>query len=378
MIVEIRGTNTVNKGAQLMLQAVCVRLGGRYRLSVPPLMTDYAVRSHLGLRQTLADPMVPRMTAVLGNAVPRPVKKGLGLTSDREIGGVLDASGFHFSDQFPAAFPRRSAMAGRSWARRGIPKVVLPQAFGPFEKSATRRWTREALEQADLVFVRDGVSESHVRGLGLRVRTLRSPDFTIGLRPADVAPISAQPFLAIVPNTKMYTSGTLDRAGYVGALAGFHSAAAANGLATVIVVHEATDHDVAAELAGRTGAQIFTDDDPLVLKAVLGQASVAVASRFHAVVGCVSQSVPTLAFGWSHKYRELLADFEVADRLATPETDPLAAINRLLADTAGDSRQKDRLPELLEKVEQMWDQTIEVLDARTAVAPLPARERSVS
>ncbi|WP_193047462.1 polysaccharide pyruvyl transferase family protein [Mycolicibacterium baixiangningiae] len=376
MIVEIRGTNTVNKGAQLMLQAICARLGGRYPLSVPPLMTDYTVRSHLGLRQTLADPMVPRMTAVLGNAVPRPVKKGLGLTSDREIGGVLDASGFHYSDQFPVAFPRRSAMAGRAWARRGIPKVILPQAFGPFEKSATRRWTREALGQAALIFVRDGVSQNHVRGLGLGVRTLRSPDFTIGLRPADVAPISEQPFLAIVPNTKMFTSGSLDRAGYVDALAGFHSAASANGLASVIVVHEATDHDVAGELARRTGAQLFTSGDPLVLKAVLGQASAAVASRFHAVVGCVSQSVPTLAFGWSHKYRELLDDFEVSDRLVTPDSDPFAAINRLLADASGDSRQKDRLPALVEQVEQMWDQTIEVLDA--GAAPPPATERTAS
>jgi colanic acid/amylovoran biosynthesis protein len=69
----------------------------------------------------------------------------------------------------------------------------------------------------------------------------------------------------------------------------------------------------------------------------------------------------------------------VADRLATPDTDPFAAINGLLADSAGDSRQKDRLPALMEKVEQMWDQTIEVLDAGPQpVAPLPARERTAS
>lgn len=362
MIVEIRGTNTVNKGAQLMLQAICARLGGRFELSVPPLMTDYAVRSRLGLRQSLADPMVPRMTAVLGNAVPRPVKKGLGLTSDREVGGVLDASGFHYSDQFPVSFARRHALAGRAWARRGVPKVLLPQAFGPFENAGTRRWTREALEQAALVYVRDGVSEGYVRGLGLGVRTLRSPDFTIGLRPADVAPVSSQQFLAIVPNTKMFTSGRMDRAGYVDALAGFHRAAAGNGLASVIVVHEATDHTVADELAARIGAEVFSSDDPLVLKAVLGQASAAVASRFHAVVGGVSQSVPTLAFGWSHKYRELLDDFGVADRVVTPDSDPLSVIERLLSDDAGNTRQKDRLPELVEKVELMWNQTIEVLE----------------
>ncbi|KUI29560.1 hypothetical protein AU196_04350 [Mycobacterium sp. IS-1742] len=362
MIVDVRGVNTVNKGAQLMLQAICARLGDRFQLSVPPLMTDYAVRSRLGLRQTLADPMVPRMTATLGNVVPRVAKKGLGLTSDREIGGVLDASGFHYSDQFPVSFARRHALAGRSWARRGIPKVLLPQAFGPFEKRATQRWTREALEQASLVFVRDRVSERYVGQLGVATRIVLSPDFTIGLRPKAVEPISAQPFLAIVPNTKMFTTGRLDRPRYVDTLAAFHSAAAANGLASVVVVHEVTDHDVAGEVARRIGAPVFSSDDPLELKAVLGQASAAVASRFHAVVGCVSQSVPTLAFGWSHKYRELLEDFEVGDRVVTPDTDPAAALSGLLSDTAGDTRQKDRLPALVEKVDLMWDQTIEVLN----------------
>jgi hypothetical protein len=71
--------------------------------------------------------------------------------------------------------------------------------------------------------------------------------------------------------------------------------------------------------------------------------------------------VPTLAFGWSHKYRELLADFGVADRLVTPESDPEAAITGLLSDSAGDTRQKERLPELIDRVELMWERTIDAL-----------------
>jgi len=87
-----------------------------------------------------------------------------------------------------------------------------------------------------------------------------------------------------------------------------------------------------------------------------------VASRFHAVVGCLSQSVPTLAFGWSHKYRELLDDFGVAERLVTAESDPHAAITDLLSDSAGNTRQKDRIQELNERVELMWERTIDALD----------------
>jgi hypothetical protein len=361
VIVDIRGTNTRNKGAQLMLQAICSRLGGQFELSLPPAYTDYAVRSKLALRQTLYEPALPRLSSLLSNAVPARVRTDYGLTCDREIGGVLDASGFHYTDQFDVALPRREALAGRAWARRGVPKILMPQAFGPFENPATRRWTREALEQASLVFVRDCVSENYVRQLNLGTTTVRSPDFTIGVTPPTIDPVSDQPFLALVTNTKLFTHGGLDRTGYLDLLAGFSGAAKANGLTSVVVVHEETDHGVARELADRIGAPLFTDADPLVLKAALGQASAAVASRYHAVVGCLSQSVPTLAFGWSHKYRELLHDFGVADRVVTPETDPDAAITGLLSDSAGTTRQKERLQELIDKVELMWDRTIDTL-----------------
>jgi polysaccharide pyruvyl transferase WcaK-like protein len=364
VIVDIRGTNTHNKGAQLMLVAICSRLGDQFELSVPPMITDYAVRSRLGLRQTLYEPVLPRLSSSLGNVVPELLRTRYGFTSDREIGGVLDASGFHYTDQFDVALPRREARVGRTWARRRIPKILLPQAFGPFKNPQTRRWSREALEQASLVFVRDRVSEGYVGQLDISTPVVRSPDFTIGLKPPAIGSVCDQPFLALVPNTKLFTHGGLSRPQYVEMLARFSTGAKANGLTSLVVVHEATDHDVAQELADRIDAPLFSDSDPLVLKAALGQAAAAVASRFHAVVGCVSQCVPTLAFGWSHKYRELLHDFGVAERLVTPESDPEAAIACLLSDTAGDTRQKERLPELVEKVDLMWDRTIEVLTAK--------------
>jgi polysaccharide pyruvyl transferase WcaK-like protein len=363
VIVDIRGTNTRNKGAQLMLEAICLRLGEMFELSLPPGATDYAVRAKHGLRQTLYEAALPRLSSILSDVVPTRVKTDYGLTSSRDIGGVLDSSGFHYTDQFDAALPRREALVGRAWARRGVPKVLLPQAFGPFEHPKTRRWSREALQQASLIFVRDGVSEGHLRRLNITTTIVRSPDFTLGLKPAAIDLVCDHSFLALVPNTKIFTHGRLSRSSYLDQLATFSAAARANGLASLVVVHENTDTDIAQELADRIDAPIFSDPDPLVLKAALGQASAAVASRFHAVVGCLSQGVPTLAFGWSHKYRELLDDFGVTDRLVTPDSDPEAAISRVLSDSAGNARQKDRLPELLEMVESMWDMTVEAFTA---------------
>lgn len=361
MIVDIRGTNTQNKGAQLMLEAIVARLGDHFEFSVSPGTIAPAVRRRLALHQTLRHPLSPKVSSALGALVPQSLRTRHALITDAEVGGVLDASGFHYTDQLPTAFARSEALAGRAWARRNVPKVVLPQAFGPFEKSSTRRWTREALGQADLVFVRDRVSEKFIRALDCGTEIVHSPDFTIGMTPAQVKPVSDQPFLALVPNKKMFTHGPLDRAGYLEVLTEFVAAGRAHGLSPLIVLHEEADRPTARELAARTDAPVFDDPDPLVLKAVLGQATAAVASRFHAVVGCVSQSVPTLALGWSHKYRELLDDFAVPDRLITPDTDPRAALSRLLTDDAGTARQRDQLPVLVDKVDAMWRRTIDTL-----------------
>lgn len=57
----------------------------------------------------------------------------------------------------------------------------------------------------------------------------------------------------------------------------------------------------------------ITHHDPRVLKWVLGRAAVVVASRFHSLVSALSQGVPCLRAGWSHKCIELFRQFDCRD-----------------------------------------------------------------
>jgi colanic acid/amylovoran biosynthesis protein len=49
------------------------------------------------------------------------------------------------------------------------------------------------------------------------------------------------------------------------------------------------------------------------LKALIGSYKVAVTSRFHGMISSLSQCVPTIVVGWSHKYREVLDFFNLED-----------------------------------------------------------------
>lgn len=60
-------------------------------------------------------------------------------------------------------------------------------------------------------------------------------------------------------------------------------------------------------LAARGGTDVPVLDaggDPRLARAMIGEASVFLACRFHSMIAALSQAVPVLTIGWSHKYRE--------------------------------------------------------------------------
>lgn len=361
MTIEIRGTQTQNKGAQLMLEAIVERLQGEFRLSVPTQASRYDVRSRLGLYQTLHEYGSPRLATAVGNLMPSRYTTRYGLVRDRDISAVLDASGFAYSDSFGAERSQREALFGRRWDRRDVPKVMLPQAFGPFRDADTRRWSREVLEQADVIYARDTVSASYVDDLDISTRIEVAPDFTIGMSPIPIAPPVDGDYTAIVPNAKMIASGKIDEESYVTSLIGFAKASEALGLQPVIVVHETGDRRLAARVAEGSGSVSYESDEPRELKAVLAAARCVVTSRFHAAVGGLSKGVPTLAYGWSHKYEELLRDFDVADWMVNGDSDPAESLSALLADTGGATRLKAAARRLQERNDEMWTEALHVI-----------------
>src|SRR5690606_14730126 len=46
---------------------------------------------------------------------------------------------------------------------------------------------------------------------------------------------------------------------------------------------------------------------------IIGDSYLIVGSRFHALVSALSQNIPSIALGWSHKYKTLFSEFEVSD-----------------------------------------------------------------
>lgn len=373
------GVNFANKGAELMLRAVLDEVGrwpGTHIVGLPLTSGSVAERRSVGARSLLVRPSDRRdprraVLLALANRVPRSLAEGRGWMRLRDVDLVLDASGFAFSDQWGAARARRSERLYRSFAARGRPVILLPQALGPFRTPAVAEAFRGIAASAALIFARDDESLAYARGAAPAATDLRlSPDFTAGFRPPMPHP-ARQTYTgraAVIPNARMLDrTSAADREWYLGAIAQAFERLQARGADPYVLLVQEEDRSVVDLSAGPVGrAEVVSERDPAMLKDLIGVASLVVGSRYHGLVSAMSQGIPSLGFGWSHKYRALFEDYGCPELLIESPA-PLDAVtgtlDRLLdpsthAALAGSLRR--RAEDVQAANRRMWMQVREV------------------
>lgn len=356
--IELIGAPFRNKGAELMLRTAAMELGERLPDAALFLPMDYGTieqrRSvgagdvawlhhhrlpgvktmHNWLARIWASGAIP--AELMPDRRPRRpsvsplhwfrtarAARSVHSVSAEELDAVLDLSGFAYGDAWGARDIRLRRDYYRHLRRHGARIVLLAQQLGPFKRRGVRDAFAALYQEVDLVFARDSRSFAAAKeAVGDDGKLRLAPDFTVRRG----APGSPRPDLAgracIVPNMRM-----LDKAS-AGAAAAYEvfllsavDALVELGCDPFVLIHDSTgeDQEIGERLrARRPGLELVIDADPFALKRILGRASLVVGSRFHALVGALSQGVPVLAAGWSHKYPALLADYGCPELLVDP------------------------------------------------------------
>lgn len=371
--IEIHGTGVHNHGAELMAMAVAERIRSTFphvRIVVEPRFGPFESRArHAFLSTTEFGP--GWAGNALGRWTPARIRRQAGIVRPEEVDIVLDASGFNFSDQWGHERARRLVRKMSGAARRHQPLVLLPQAFGPFEEPRVASWSRRLLARATLVYARDARSLGYVEELYPRSGARLSPDFTQDLAPRPSAfHFPDAPFAAIVPNARMLDKRE-DGQRYVAFLERVVHALPRHGLMPLIVLHDRyEDEQLVTLLADRGVAPpVVRHEDPAVLKWVLGRATLVLASRYHALVGAMSQGVVSIGCGWSHKYAGLFSDYGVPE-LLLKDLDSKAELDDLLSAQAIPARREATREALLlhatrlrQMNESMWLEVEELIQA---------------
>ncbi|RIV83047.1 polysaccharide pyruvyl transferase family protein [Aurantiacibacter zhengii] len=317
MNIEISGVFPANRGALLMLEAVKQQLKKSLpncRISVP-LRWPTSERLQRGVWSTQGD-MPSDWTLKLLEICPQALRERAGYIRSEDIDVLLDASGFGYGD-FWGLRKLERRLSGRleNWKDSSKKAILLPQALGPFAEDGMAAAFAKAVDKLDLVYVRDEVSMQHVIDvLPQEAKIRKAPDFTNLLAPdlpARLEHLIGTAF--VIPNEKMvHGKGNAIRAQYLSFLVDAVEAIRKTGREPAILLHEGQkDLALARELNSILTSEVPVIDEPdaLVTKALIGRAELIVSSRFHGLVSALSAGVPALACGWSHKYRELMADY---------------------------------------------------------------------
>ncbi|MBN2176313.1 MAG: polysaccharide pyruvyl transferase family protein [Demequinaceae bacterium] len=236
------------------------------------------------------------------------------------------------------------------------PVVKCAQALGPFKNRVNRFWAKRLLPRMAAIVSRGAVTHDHLLGLGLKnvvagadlafTLEVRKPDVEAAKAAVDLRFFSGKDVVGISPSQVL--RGSVDSGGrdYVSdVVAQIDFITESMGRPVLLIPHSArtksgklhnNDLPVCRDIYARVTCPdkvLFPDKElsSQVLRHLIGQCDLFVASRFHAMVSSLSMGVPTFVIGWSHKYREVLDMFELADWAVASDDVDLEAFRTSLA-----------------------------------------------
>ncbi len=136
MIIEIKGTNSVNKGAEMMLLTTLEELRDKnIKFTAVPqkVFFEYSFYSKLGIYPKLWKRYKGISLDKIGKLTPKYIRDLFGLVLDKEVNIILDVSGFAYSSQWGDAPAEAMAKQSKYWKLKKKKIILLPQAFGPFK-----------------------------------------------------------------------------------------------------------------------------------------------------------------------------------------------------------------------------------------------------
>jgi colanic acid/amylovoran biosynthesis protein len=219
-----------------------------------------------------------------------------------------------------------------------VPVHKLSQALGPFEQPLNRRLASWTLKRCRSVAARGKTSLGYVRELGVSGATYRqdtsfaldipevvrneaaSQIVSMGLKELPHALVIISPS-AVVRNYCRQQGIDMEES-FAAAMAelsrrGMRIALLPHSTNTGIAKND--DFSLVAALEVRLahmGHNVCVLDpkgNPRLARALIGEADVFVASRFHSLIAALSQAVPVATIGWSHKYAEAAAPFHMEE-----------------------------------------------------------------
>lgn len=222
---------------------------------------------------------------------------------------VFFVNGYIFGDGWERGWIEQVGDCFKKIKNRGALVILMPQSFGPFE--VTSDAVKNALHYSDLVFSRDAMSHQYLEGLESQTILERGIDYTGILSrslPYSNISESERNCICVIPNIKIRErKGEAVFEQYLDWLNRLCFASVRVGLRVRLVSHTHGKDDAAIDRLSESNPDAeICRLDPFRTREIIGASRFVVTSRFHGLMNALTQNVPCVAIGWSHKYDEAL------------------------------------------------------------------------
>lgn len=385
MNILVVGGHFYNKGAHLMLKAVIeeFKKHTKYKLFLSPCAGTKDQISNLGY-STINYPLKHvtdyrgfDIFLKLGSILKYLRESYRGQLPIEDIDVVLDISGFAYSDQWGKGAVLNVNKLISFFKKRQAKYIFLPQAFGPFSGVEIKEYMKKAIENSDLVMARDKNSYQMLIDLTENDKIKQYPDITINLKTEKTSEKVFTNYSCVVPNERM-----LDQGGEfwpIGKYLSYVNKAINLLLAktdhkVILLIHDKGEGDtnlansLKKNYPDNDRVIVYYEEDTMKLKSILGNTNILIGSRFHALVSALSQNIPSMALGWSHKYKMLFDEYNISDFSYDKPNDDLfdsSLLNLLDIEFRKELINKISSSNLtmLRKNQEMWSEVIQTLNS---------------
>lgn len=366
MKIQIDGVGTQNKGAELMLYSIIEQIEKQHPSATVYFNSITIGHSKIDTTINLIKPFRLQYTFYLRALLSKlklPHKYFTTHYPIKNIDLLLDASGFKYGDQWNHSkeYYKRIEKYYKTLHGKGTKIILLPQAFGPFEKISSKKLFEIFNNYVDLVFARDLTSKTALIDAGVdSKKVLQYPDFTNlikGVFPDKYEDLKDA--VCIIPNNKMITHTGFSKEQYLKFYDNIITQLKITNKVFLLNHEGEGDLRLCQEINSRFNLKIPIVDklNAKEIKGIIKESKLVISSRFHGVANALCQAVPCLSTSWSHKYELLMKDYGVEEYVLKIDSEPETIIKII-----NDILQPEKHRDIIEKLEKEAIETNKIIE----------------
>ena len=289
------------------------------------------------------------------------------IVTPKDIDVILDCRGYHLADVWIQSQEYIEYIKGyySQFSKKGRLLYLLPQSLGPFSKIYSQEVMALVCKEATRIYAREEESYKYVESvIGPNKKLAYAPDFTCLLPPpvqrAIVLPEGQ--YALLIPNFRMIDSTANDVSGaYVEFMVNIAKFLLGKGMNIYFLNFAGNnDEELCSVINGKleNKCPIISNLSGEECRAIIAEAKLVISGRYHGVVCGLTQGVPTLCTGWSHKYQALLREHKCENNILNVQDLAYSKgiIDKALQNPINYSSKAGCNAEVMSKSHHMWEE----------------------